>query len=344
MITTKVFGFTRDGREVLAFTLSDGNARAVVLNYGGVIQSVVVPDKNGNPTDVILGYNDVEGYEKNGGYLGALIGRFGNRIDKGRLVIDGKEYALYCNDKSNHLHGGKVGFNQKLWAHEICGDELKLTLFSPDGEENYPGNLQVCVTYTFRSGELKIVYDAVSDKKTAINLTNHAYFNMNGEGDGSTLDNEAWIDAESITPTDAEMIPRGEYRAVAGTPFDFNVPKEIGKDIANEDIDIRRGGGYDHCYVLRNKSGEYIKYAVVGSKKTGISMHCYTDMPAVHFYTGNFLNQEGKTAYYGKNAGFCLETEAIPNNVNVPAYAEKGSSIYDAGERYRFTAAYKFES
>ena len=344
MITQKHFGFTEDGQAVLAFTLTDGAAHATILNLGGIVQSIVVPDKNGTPTDVILGYNDVAGYENNGGYLGALIGRFGNRIGKGKLVIDGKEYGLYCNDRGNHLHGGKCGFNKKIWKSEVKGDELILSLVSPDGEENYPGTLKVKVVYTFKGGELKIKYHATTDKKTAVNLTNHAYFNLNGEGDGSILDNILWIDCDHITPTNPTMIPEGGYRAVKGTPFDFNTPKEIGKDIESEDIDLKQGNGYDHCHVLKNKCGEYVKYATAESKKTGIKMTCYTDMPAVQFYAGNGLHQQGKGGYYGKRAGFCLETQAIPNNVNVPEYAQKGSSLLSPGEVYSFTAAYKFEA
>lgn len=340
MITVNKFGKTADGKEVLSFTLSDGACVATVLNYGGILQSLIVPDKDGNPTDVLLGYHDVAGYENNGGYLGALIGRFGNRIGGGKLVLDGKEYALYCNDRGNHLHGGKSGFNQKIWAHEIDGEELVLSCVSPDGEENYPGTLNVTVTYSLKDGELKICYRAVSDKKTAVNLTNHAYFNLNGEGDGTILDHVLQIDSDYITPTNETMIPVGGLKKVAGTPFDFTAPKTIGKDIGGEDVDLKQGNGFDHCYLLKGKG--YRKYAVVKSQKTGITMSCYTDAPAVQFYAGNGLDQEGKTAYYGKRAGFCLETQAIPNNVNVPEYAAYGSSVLDAGEVYAYTAAYKF--
>ncbi len=344
MIKTNVFGKTKEGKEVLCFTLSDGASSVKILNYGGVIQSIVVPDKNGRLTDVVLGYNTVEEYQKNGGYLGALIGRFGNRIDKGKLTIDGTEYQLYCNDKGNHLHGGKEGFDKKLWGFEINGEELTLSLLSPDGEENYPGNLQVRVTYTFKKGELKIRYYALSDKKTAINMTSHAYFNLNGEGGTDTKDNVLCLHSDYIPNTDEKLIPTGGFREIKGTPFDFTTPKTIGEDIAAEDVDLKNAGGFDHCYVLRNAKGEYLEYATAYSPNTGIKMTCFTDMPAVHFYAGNYLKAQGKTGYYAKNGGFCLETEAIPNNVNVPEYAAKGSSIYEAGEEYIFTAAYKFEA
>ncbi len=343
MIETKVFDKTQDGWSILAFTIRDGSSYVNILSYGGIIQSLVVPDKDGNPIDVVLGYKTIAEYEKNDGYLGAIIGRFGNRIYKGKLTIDGKKYQLYCNDKGNHLHGGKEGFDKKIWKPEINGDELTLSVTSPDGEENYPGNLQVRVTYTFKNGELKIKYYAVSDKKTAINLTNHAYFNLNGENSGDVTDNVLHLESDYITPTDENLIPTGGFRAIKGTVFDFNNSKTIGKDIDYDDKDLINGGGYDHCYLLRNKSDEYIKYASAYSSKTGIKMSCYTDMPAVHFYAGNFLNQKGKTIYYEKRAGFCLETEAIPNNVNVPEYAKKGSSIYSAGQEYIFLAAYQFE-
>lgn len=342
MITKKQFGKTADGRTVTAYTLHDKENSLTVLDLGGIVQSLIVPDRDGKPTDVILGYNDVASYEKNGGYLGALIGRFGNRIGKGKLVIDGKEYQLYLNDRGNHLHGGKAGFDKKIWDAEIEGDKLRLHILSPDTEENYPGNLDVAVVYSFEGGEWKIEYRAVSDKKTCVNLTNHAYFNLNGEGKGDILGHALRIDCDYITPTSPTMIPEGGFRAVKGTPFDFNTPKEIGREIGADDTDLKQGNGYDHCHVLKNKCGEYVKYAEATGDRTGIVMECFTDMPAVQLYTGNGLHQEGKSGFYGKRNGFCLETQAIPNNVNVPEYAEKGSSILDAGEEYRFTAAYRF--
>ena len=343
MITKRVFGKTKDGREVLAYTLHDGGNALTVLNLGGIVQKLVIADANGKPCDVILGYNDVEGYEKNGGYLGALIGRFGNRIGKGKLTIDGKEYRLYCNDRGNHLRGGKEGFDKKIWDAEIDGDALVLSTVSEDGEENYPGMLHVTVTYTFTDGEWKIVYRASADKKTAVNLTNHAYFNLNGEGDETILDHILWIDSDYITPTNDTMIPEGGLRAVAGTAFDFNTPKEIGRDLGADDKDLKQGNGYDHCHVLKNGKGEYVKYAFAESRKTGIRMTCYTDRPSVQFYAGNGLNADGKSGHYANRSGFCLETQNIPNNVNVEEYAAYGSSIVDAGEIYTHTSAYRFE-
>ncbi len=343
MITTSVFGKTAEGKEVLAFTLCDGERKATILSFGGVVQSIVVPNKEGVPTDVILGYPTVEEYEKNRGYLGALIGRFGNRIDKGKFTLDGKEYTLYCNEAAAHLHGGRVGFNKKIWAHKIEGEKLHLSILSPDGDENYPGNLTVEVTYSFVDGAFKIEYNAVSDKKTLINLTNHAYFNLDGDGSGDAKGNALWLDSDYITPTDTTMVPRGGFKKVEGTPFDFNTPKTIGRDIEKEDVDLNHAKGYDHCYVLKNKSGELVEYARAVGEKTGIRMRCYTDMPAVHFYSGNGLKVQGKNGYYGRQGGFCLETEAIPNNVNVEEYAKMGSSVYEAGQEYKFTAIYQFD-
>ena len=343
MITQKLFGKTLDGKEVTAYTLHDGDAALTVLDYGGIVQSLVMPDRKKRMVDVVLGYNDMRPYERNGGYLGALIGRFGNRIGKGKLVLDDVEYQLYCNDRGNHLHGGKVGFNRKFWNVEIKGDDLVLSLLSPDGEEFYPGDLRVEVTYSFHGGEFRINYHATTNKKTAVNLTNHTYFNLNGESDGSIIDNFLRIDSDMITPTSPSMIPEGGYRMIKDTPFDFNERKEIGRDINEGDLDLIQGNGYDHCYVLKNPKGEYVLYAVADSRKTGIRMSCYTDAPAVQFYSGNGLHQEGKHGYYGKRAGFCLETQAIPNNVNVREYSARGSSVLNVGELYSYTAAYKFD-
>lgn len=349
-ITKKLFGQTAEGQDVYAYTLTDGELSAVILDRGGIIQSLCVPDKNGNMQDVVLGYDTVAGYENNKGYLSALIGRFGNRIYKGQFTLDGKEYQLYCNDRGNHLHGGKVGFDKKIWDAEIVNvngnERLRLSILSPDGEEGYPGNLKLSVTYSLEKGAFTIDYDGVSDKKTLINITNHAYFNL--DGSKSALDHLMTMNAEYILPTDDTLIPHGEFRAVTGTPFDFTSEKPIGAaDVCREtDPDLKKGGGLDHCFVFAKGRDVNAPYAIVRSEKSGITMKCYTDMPAVHLYAGNGLNikGEGKGGVdYGRCQGFCLETEAIPNNVNVPVYAEYGSSVYEAGQVYRFTAKYAFK-
>lgn len=347
-ITKKFFDKTFDGKDVYAYTLLDGEYSAVILDRGGIIQSLFVPDKKGNKQDVVLGYDDMQGYEKNGGYLSALIGRFGNRINKGKFTLDGKEYQLYCNDRSNHLHGGKVGFDKKIWDAEVFqaengNERLRLSILSPDGEENYPGNLKVSVVYSLENGSLKIEYEAVSDQKTLINLTNHAYFNLDGSDD--VLDQLMYMNAEYIASTDNELIPHGELRKTSGTPFDFSAEKPIGAgDVCRAtDPDLKIGGGFDHCFIFPKNRSITEPYATVRSEKSGITMSCYTDMPAVQLYAGNGLNQYGKSGKkYGRCGGFCLETQAIPNNVNVPVYAEYGSSVYDAGEVYRFSATYTF--
>ena len=347
-IIKKVFGKTKNGDTVYAFTLQDGENYATVLDYGGILQEIVVKNAKGGLTDVLYGYDTVQGYENNGGYLNALIGRFGNRIEKGKLTIDGKTYDLYLNDRGNHLHGGKVGFDKKIWETEIVNDGqgnecLSLSILSPDGEENYPGNLNVEVVYSFVGGKLSIAYRAVSDKKTAINLTNHAYFNLDG-GD-SILDHELQIAAPYYVPTDETLIPHGEFKCVKGTPFDFTSPVKVGVGDAQRtsDTDLAYGGGFDHCFVFDKNRDKSLPYAVLYSEKSGVEMKCYTDMPAVQLYAGNGLDQVGKKGQkYGRCGALCLETQAIPNNVNVPAYAEYGSSIYEAGQEYRFTAVYEF--
>lgn len=292
MIQTSVFGRTADGKNVLAFRIKDGANEAVILSMGGIIQSLRIADRHGYPVDVVLGYNDVASYEQNGGYLGALIGRCANRIDKGHMVIDGVDYDLYQNDNGNHLHGGKVGFDRRLWNYVFEGSDgntLALTLHSPDGEESYPGNLNVQVRYSLVGGELKIEYQALSDKKTVINLTNHAYFNLDGEDSGDVLDTTLRINANKITPTDALLIPHGGFRDVTGTPFDFRTGRKIGERIGDtEDADIRNGNGYDANYLLNKRMGEYAKVAEAESEKSGIAMEVYTNMPALQLYSHTF--------------------------------------------------------
>ncbi len=348
MIHASVFGKTSDGREVLAFKLKDGANEATILNYGGIIQSLKIADKDGKQVDVVLGYNDMAGYENNDGYLGALIGRVGNRIEKGHLVVDGTEYELYCNDHGNHLHGGKTGFDKKIWSHVFEGHDgntLALSMTSPDGDENYPGDLRVQVCYTLVGGELRIDYAAMSSKKTPINMTNHAYFNLDGEGSGNVLDTFLTIDADRFTPTDELLIPHGEISDVAGTPFDFRKAHRIGERIGDdEDANIRIQGGYDVNFILNKGAGKYAKIAEAESERSGIVMEVFTDMPAVQLYTGNGLSQKGKSGFYNRYYGFCMETQFIPNSVNVPAYAALGDCVFEKNKIYHSVTAYKFSA
>jgi len=244
MITSETFGKTADGREVRAYVLRDGANSATVLNYGGIVQKLLVQGRENKTYNVVLGYGSPSEYDANGGYLGAFIGRVGNRIGKGKFTLDGREYRLNCNDGKNHLHGGHKGFNTKIFDAETEGGVLVLSGTSADGEENYPGNLRMEVRYSFVGGELKIEYTAVSDRKTLINLTNHTYFNLDGEGSGDILGHTLYIDADRVTTADRELIPHGEFRDVEGTPFDFRKPKKVGKDIGcTDDCDIANGEG-----------------------------------------------------------------------------------------------------
>lgn len=346
MIRVRKFGKTADGRDVLAFDLRDGSNEATILNLGGIVQSLKIADRSGRQIDVVLGYNDVAGYENNRGYLGAVIGRYANRIERGRFEIDGKPVQLNCNKNGNHQHGGNVGFNKKLWSYVFdgpTGDALALSMISPDGDENYPGTLRVEVMYTLADGELKIQYGAVSDKKTIINLTNHSYFNLDGEGSGNVLDTFLTIKADRITPTDENLVPHGEFRDVAGTPFDFLTPHRIGERIRDtDDQDIRYQGGYDCNYVFSKGKNEYAKVAEAESENSGLCMEVYTDLPAAQFYTGNGLSMNGKSGFYNRNYGFAFETQYIPNSVNCPQYLQLGSPYYERGRFYTSTTAFKF--
>ncbi len=349
-IVKKPFGVLKDGREVTAYTLQSGTSSVTVLDFGGIIHSIVVPDKNGVLTDVALGYDTPQEYLEKGGTIGAICGRFANRIEKGVLTVEGKTYSLYSNDRGNHLHGGKDGFDKKLWSAEIIHDkfgneELSLTILSFDGEENYPGNVKVQVIYSFVDGALTLDYLALSDQATAINLTNHVYFNLNGAGSGSALQHTLWLNAPYYLPTDENMIPHGEIKAVQGTPFDFLVPKQLaaGDEKRNEDKDLSQGKGFDHCFVFEKPRDRGIPFAILCGDKSGIEMQCFTTQPSVQLYAGNFLDTYGKGgSYYGRCGGVCLETQEPPNNVNVEPYQKYGYSVYAAGEVYHYITRFTF--
>ena len=314
MIKKELFGKLEDGTSVNKYILTDGERELTVLDFGGTVQSLKIPDKNGKLTDVVLGYNTLQEYQKNAGYLGAAVGRYANRIENGLLTIDNITYKLYNNNGKHHLHGGKIGFSYKMFNAEIKNEVLSLTYLSKDSEENYPGNLNITINYSLIDGEFKIEYFAKSDKKTAVNLTNHSYFNLNGAGSGNILKHILMLDADYVTPTDNELIPHGEYLAVKNTALDFTSPKEIGLNINSEDEQLKNGNGYDINYVLNKKSGFSLGGYALGDK-SGIKMEFYTDKPAVQLYTGNYLNSSGKGFKYNKNDAFCLETQFIPNGV-----------------------------
>ncbi len=349
MITRELFGKTSTGAEVYAYTLNNGNVCATVLNLGGAIARLIVPDKNGKPCDVVCGYDDVYSYENADGYVGALIGRVGNRIAKGRFTLDGTEYTLYNNDGNNHLHGGRSGFDKKLWRVTAQDGEepmLILSAISEDMEEGYPGRLEVEVRYTLtkRNG-FRIEYKAKTSKRTPISLTNHAYFNLGGYASGEVFDHEMKIDADTYLPTDKELIPTGEIKSVSGTPFDFREGKAIGRDFDLSNTNLGLAGGYDHCLNFSDyKSVSGIRECIwVSSPKTGIKMTVATDRPAVQFYSGNFLDSEEFTFKGGvkrrRQQAFCLETQAMPDSQNHPNFT---NIIIDPECEFNSTTEYIF--
>jgi aldose 1-epimerase len=341
------FGKTPDGEQVDLYTLTNKNGvEAAITTYGGAVVSLKVPDRHGTLEDIVLGYDSVDGYVNDKSYFGAIIGRYGNRIGHAQFTLDGKTYTLAKNNGENTLHGGIKGFNKAPWtAKEIPakdGQALELTYLSKDGEEGFPGNLHVRVIYTLTdSNELKIDYSATTDKKTVVNLTNHSYFNLAGSGD--ILGHVLMIEADKFTPVDPGLIPTGELRDVAGTPFDFRKPTAIGARINADDEQIKLGGGYDHNFVLRRKMGDPISLAArVVEPASGRILEVWTTEPGMQFYTGNFLDGSvhGKGgAAYAKRSAFCLETQHFPDSPNHPKFP---STVLKPGERYHTTTIYRF--
>src|SRR5436309_8147639 len=317
-----------DGRDVFIYTLSNARgAEARITNYGGIVVSLKVPDRNGKFDDIVLGYDNLDGYLKNGGvYIGALIGRYGNRIAKGRFTLDGVEYQLATNNGENHLHGGVRGFDKVVWkARPLAskgGAALELTYLSRDGEEGYPGSLSVRVVYTLTdANELRIDYTATTDKATVVNLTQHNYYNLAGASSGDILNHRLTINASRFTPTDAVAIPTGELRSVRGTPFDFTRPTAIGARIGADDEQLKFGNGYDHNFVLDGRMGVLRRVAEVYEPTTGRVMEVWTTEPGMQFYTGNYLDGtpgKGGRAYTRRSA-LCLETQHYPDSPNKPA-------------------------
>lgn len=337
------FGKLKDGRTAYLYTIRNGNGlEAEITDFGGIITKLFVPDKNGQPVDIVLGFDTLAEYEVNPPYLGAIIGRCANRIAGGRFTLDGVEYTVDCNEGgSNHLHGGYVGFGKKLWqATQTSEDSLALTLFSEDGDQGYPGNLIVGVTYTLTADDaLVITYRGMSDKKTLLNLTNHTYFNLAGQAADAVYSQWLRIEADETTEITANLALTGRLLDVTGTPLDFRKPKQLGADIASTYGQMALAGGFDHNYVLKPGAT-----ASAYSEETGIAMTVRTDRPGVQLYSGNFIPDDltfkgGRKSQ--KNRGFCLETQFVPDAINHPEFT---SPILEPGvpdeteTRFEFSA------
>ena len=343
-VTKKAFGKSKEGKDLHLFTLDNGKMKVTLTELGATLVSIVLQDKNENDTDVILGYDTPEEYYANSCYFGAVIGRSGNRIDKGRFTINGREYQLDINDNENNLHSGNNGFDKRVWDVEKVGDDC-VTFFLKDAdlEQGYPGNFQVSVTYTLKDdNSLVLHYEGESDADTIANMTNHVYFNLGGHASGDVLGHEVTLFAPEYTPVrDSQAIPTGEYAPVAGTPFDFTSPKPMGKEVDADNEQLAFVGGYDHNFVIKREKGTVEKFAQIYCPVTGICLEAFTDLPGFQFYSGNFItNHQGKGGVtYKKRGGFCLESQFYPNSINQEGFA---SPLLKAGEKYDTTTCYRF--
>jgi aldose 1-epimerase len=345
-ISQRPFGLTKEGTPVTLFTLRNNNgAEAGICNYGGLVIFLKVPDRNGHFDDVVLGYDNLADYIKDTPYFGAMIGRYGNRIAKGKFTLDGKEYTLAVNNGPNALHGGLKGFNKVVWEPRVMatldGPSLQLRYTSKDGEEGYPGTLTVKATYTLaEDNELKLEFTATTDKDTVLNLTQHSYFNLAGKGD--ILNHQVMIPADKFTPVDSTLIPTGELKPVEGTPFDFRTPTAIGARIGQDDEQLKFGGGYDHNWVITKPMGQLGLMGRVYEPTTGRVLEVFSTEPGLQFYTGNFLDGKltgkGGWVYQFRN-GFCMEAQHYPDSPNQPNFP---TVVLKPGEVYRNTIIFKF--
>lgn len=347
-ISQQPFGQTPDGRKVTLYTLRNSKgAEARISNYGGLVTSLKMPDRNGKLADVVLGYDDLAGYLKETPYFGAIIGRYGNRIAKGEFTLNGEHYKLATNNGPNALHGGLKGFDKVVWEPKVIvspdGPALELKYVSADGEEGYPGRLSVTAVYTLTDDNaLKLEFSATTDKDTVVNLTQHSYFNLAGRGD--ILNHVVMIPADRFTPVDETLIPTGELRLVQGTPFDFRVPTAIGARINQDNEQLKFGGGYDHNWVLNKPLGKYGLAARVTEPITGRVLEVYSTEPGLQFYTGNFLEGTitGKDGWvYQKRSAFCMEPQHYPDSPNQKNFP---SVVLKPGQTYRHTMMYKFST
>ena len=339
----RLFGLLPDGRAVEELTLRSGALSCSILTYGGAVRTLTVPDRAGRPVDVVLGFDRLEDYLAQDGYLGALVGRYANRIGGSRFTLNGVEYPLAANDGPNHLHGGLIGFDKQIWTVEtLGGSSVVLSLLSPHGQEGYPGTLAVQVTYTLTNGGLTIDYLARCDQDTICNLTNHSYFNLSGHSSGNVGGQYIQICADCYTPTDSRSIPTGAIAPVAGTPMDLRQPRPIGAGWDQPYPQLTLASGYDHNWVLNGWDGSLHPAAHAWSPDTGIALEVLTTLPGVQFYSGNYLSDclAGKGgAPYSRRQGFCLETQFFPDSPNRPQFP---SPNLPAGTEYRHQTVYRF--
>ncbi len=342
-VKTEKFGVTKEGKEVTLFTLENKNGMRVdLIDYGANIVRLFVPDQNGKLDDIVLGFDDVAGYEENGCFFGSFIGRHGNRIGNAEFELNGVTYELEKNDGDNNLHGGTPGYNKVMYKAETTENSVAFSRTSPDMEQGYPGNLDICVTYALTDdNELKISYQAKTDKDTLCNVTNHSYFNLKGHDGGTITDHKVWIRANGFTETSDDLIPNGNIIDVAGTPMDFRTEKTIAEDIEADYEPLKIAGGYDHNFVLEKEAGKMEKVAELSEETTGRRMEVYTDLPGMQLYTGNFIvKEDGKGGIeYTKRTGVCFETQFFPNSVNIPSFE---SCVLKAGDTFTSTTIYRF--
>jgi aldose 1-epimerase len=349
-VTKQPFGKMPDGTAVDVYTLSEGPVEAKIITYGGIVESLKVADKAGKSDDIVLGFDLLDDYVKisnapeGNPFFGAIIGRYANRIAKGKFTLDGKEYSVPINNPPNSLHGGPHGFNNVVWKGKEIPNGVELTYLSKDGEAGYPGNLTATVRYTLEHSALRIDYSATTDKDTIVNLTNHSYFNLAGQGHGDILNHMLTLHASRFTPVDSTLIPTGELRPVVNTPFDFTHSTRVGDRIDADDEQIRFGKGYDHNWVLDSSSGKLIEAAEVYEPTTGRVLRVSTTQPGIQFYTGNFLDGtlKGKGgATYVHRGALCLETQHFPDSPNHPKFP---STELKPGQRYHTVTVFSFST
>lgn len=346
-VTSQPFGKMPDGTPVEIYTLNDGRVEARIMTYGGIVVSLKVPDRKGNAADVVLGFDDLDGYVANNNnkgtaFFGAIIGRYANRIAHAALTLDEKKYQLPKNDGDNTLHSGTRGFNNVVWTARAIESGVELTYLSKDGENGFPGNLKTVVRYTLSGGSLRIEYSATTDRDTVLNLTNHSYFNLAGQGKGDILGHQLTLHASRFTPVDATLIPTGELKSVASTPFDFRKPMAIGARIDADDEQLHRGHGYDHNWALDSSGAKPAEVAEVYEPNSGRVMRVLTDQPGIQFYSGNFLDGsiKGKGGVpYERRSALCLETQHFPDSPNHPSFP---STELKPGQTFHSVTVFSF--